>query len=232
MAERVRYTRRDLKEPDEFLSAFSRAVAWVRANRTRVLAGAAAVVLLVGGIAGARVYFAWQEERATRDLWPHLNRAREFLAAPARPDDEKLARLEQFLAAHVSLHPDTRAATYARYYLGAIALLRADHAAAAARFREALDSGKPPAVLAFLLREGLARALEAGGDLDGALREYREAERLASGALRAVAAAGEARVLERQGRGREAAEAYRRVLADDPSTPLRDLIEFKLRRAG
>ena len=39
MAEKIRYTRRDLKGPDEFISIFGRAVAWAKENRLRLLAG-------------------------------------------------------------------------------------------------------------------------------------------------------------------------------------------------
>jgi hypothetical protein len=86
MAEKIKYTRKDLKGPDEFISAFSRAVAWARENRSKMLAGAGGVLLLIGGVLGAQAYFRWEENKATRDLWPHLNRAWEVLLAPSMAD--------------------------------------------------------------------------------------------------------------------------------------------------
>src|SRR5512138_2256619 len=124
MAEKIKYTRKDLKGPDEFMTTLGRAVAWGRENRPKVLAAVAVAVLAVAGVFGTGAYFRWAEEKATADLWPHLNKAREFLQAPTSADAEKLARLEQFLGAHVKVHPGTKAALYARYYLGSIAYTR------------------------------------------------------------------------------------------------------------
>jgi hypothetical protein len=63
MAEKIRYTRKDLKGPDEFLSAFGRAVAWMRENRSKVLAAAGGALLLVIGVFGAQAYYRWEEQR-------------------------------------------------------------------------------------------------------------------------------------------------------------------------
>lgn len=232
MAEKIRYTRKDLKGPDEFISTFGRAVAWIRRNRVRAGIGIGAVVLVVCGAFGVRAWFAWQEQKATRDLWPHLNRAREFLEAPGAADPQKLAALEQFLAAHVAIHPDTRAAMYARYYLGSIAYRRGDYDAAAAQFQAATAADGAKGVLAFLLREGLAQALEAKRDYAGAARMYREAAEAATPAMKTLALAGEARTLELQGKTREAAEAYRRILAAEPPARLKEFVEIKLRQLG
>ena len=127
MAEKIRYTRRDLKEPDEFISTFGRAVSWAKENRLRVGAAALAVAALSCIVFGGRAYFQWQEDKASRDLWPHLSRARDVLQNPAETDPEKLATLEQFLEAQVGTHQKTRASVYARYYLGSIAFLRGEY---------------------------------------------------------------------------------------------------------
>lgn len=232
MAEKIRYTRKDLKGPDEFISTFSRAVSWLKENRLRFGVGVAAALLAAGGVFGARAWFAWEEEKATRDLWPHLNRAREFLQAPGAADDQKLAGLEQFLMAHVNRYPDTRTATYARYYLGSIAYTRGNYDHAAMQFRAALSGGKAQGSLLFLLKEGFAQALEAKGDFAGAAAAYRDAAASATQELRTLAMAAEARTLEFQGKGREAADIYRKILADDPQTRLKEFIEIKLQQAG
>ncbi|MCL5966515.1 MAG: tetratricopeptide repeat protein [Deltaproteobacteria bacterium] len=232
MTEKIKYTRKDLKGPDEFVSTFSRLVSWVKENRLRVGMAAAVAFLIAGGVLGSRAYFAWEEEKATSDLWPHLNRAREFLQAPAAADAQKLAGLEQFLAAHVNRHPDTRTAVYARYYLGSIAYLRGNYDLAAAQFQAALASGKAKDLFIFLLREGLAQSLEAKGDFAGAARAYREAAASAGPEMKTLAMSGEARTLEFQGKRREAADVYRKILVEDPGTPLKEFVEIKLQQLG
>jgi len=169
MGRKIKYTRKDLKGPDEFISTLGRATLWIRENRSRVLVAVAVLMMAAGGVFGTRAYVRWQEAKANRELWPHLNQAREVLQVPSVADQEKLDRLVEFLTVHVNLHPDTGAAVFARYYLGSIAYLRGDYDQSAAQFRSAITSGKEQGTLMdFLLREGLAQALEARGDAESA----------------------------------------------------------------
>lgn len=231
MAEKIRYTRKDLKGPDEFLSAFSRAVLWTRENRAKLLAGAGGVLLLIGGVFGTQAYFRWQENKATRDLWPHLNRAREYLQSPAGADPEKLAGLEQFLGAYLHLHPGTRAAVFARYYLGSIAFLRGNFDASAEQFRIALKESKAGDPMPFLLRMGLAQALEARGNFAAATDAYREACGAATGELRAQAMMGQARTAALAGKKQEADALYRQILTETADPRTKELVEIKIAQA-
>jgi hypothetical protein len=231
MAEKIRYTRKDLKGPDEFISAFGRAVEWARENRSKVLAAAGGVLLLVVGAFGVQAYLRWEENKASRDLWPHMNKAREVLLSPSAADRDKLAGLEQFLAAHINKHPGTAASVYARYYLAGIAFIRGDYEGSASQYRAAIDVGKAEGIMPFLLRTGLAQALEAKGDFAGASERYREAAAAAGGELRTQAQLGEARTLHLSGKKKESAALYRQILtsASDPRT--RELVEIKLAQA-
>ncbi len=231
MAEKIKYTRKDLKGPDEFLSAFSRAVEWTRENRAMVLAGVVAIVLVFGGVLGTQAYFRWEENKAARDLWPHLNRAREFMQAPGAADAEKLARMEQFLTAYVNVHPGAKASVYARYYLGCIAFLRGDYGLSEGQFRAALQTGKAEEIMPYLLRKGLAQALEAKGDYPGAAAAYRDAASVAGGALKIQAQIGQARTTELAGRKPEAVALYRQILAESTDQQVKEFIELKLARA-
>ncbi|MDX1815333.1 MAG: hypothetical protein R3239_05180, partial [Thermodesulfobacteriota bacterium] len=86
MARKIKYTRKDLKSPDEFISTLSRATLWIKENRVTVGAALAIAFLVLGGIFGTRAYFQWQETKASRDLWPLLSQAREYLQSPAGTD--------------------------------------------------------------------------------------------------------------------------------------------------
>jgi predicted negative regulator of RcsB-dependent stress response len=231
MAEKLKYTRKDLKGPDEFISAFSRAVAWILENRSKMLAAGGGLLLLIVGVFGAQTYFRWEENKAARDLWPHLNRAREVLQAPSMADDETLARLERFLSTHVNLHPGTVAAAYATYYLGSIAFLRGEYDVSVMQFRAAMKESKIDEVMPFLLRTGLAQALEAKGDFGAAAEAYREAAAAAGGELRAQAQMGQARAMSLSGRKQEAAALYRQILLVTADPQTKELIEIKLAQA-
>lgn len=234
MAEKIKYTRKDLKGPDEFISILGRATEWGRENRGKVIAAVTAVVLLLGGVLGTRAYLAWQEAKASKDLWPHLNRAREVLQAPSAADPGKLAQLEQFLTAYVNLHPTEKTTVFARYYLGSIAYLRGNYELSSVQFRAAMG-GLPAdeeSIMVYLVRQGLAQALEARGDLAGALAAYRDAAAHSAGELRTQPWMGEARILALLGKQSEAIERYRSILRENPDSPMREVIEIRLSQAG
>ena len=233
MTRKIKYTRKDLKSPDEFISTLGRTTLWVKENRSKFLVVLAVVLLASGGVFGTLSYIRWQETKAARDLWPNMNLAREVLLAPTAADNEKLEQIEQSLSDHVNMYPDTRAALFATYYLGSIAYRRGDYDRSAAQFRSAIaDEKEQGTVMDFLLREGLAQALEAKGDLDGAQKTYAEAVAFARGELRTQAWMGQARTLSIQGRNEEAAVVFRKILAENPDTPLKDLIGLKLSHPG
>lgn len=228
MAEKIRYTRRDLKGPDEFISTFGRTVAWCKENRSNVLAGALGIVAVVALALGARAYLQWEENKSSRELWPHLNRAREILQAPSAADPEKLAAIEQFLVAHASIHPNTRTTVYARYYLGSIAFVRGKYDLAVSQFRAGIAIGKEAGIMKYLLRQGIASSLEAKGDFPGAAAAYRDAATFADGDMKIQSRLGEARILSLSGKNTEAAALYRMILKEAPETPFRDLVEIRL----
>ena len=228
MAEKIKYTRKDLKGPDEFLSAFGRAIEWTKENRSAVLAVALGVLVLFGGVFGAQAYFSWEENKATRDLWPHLNRAREVMQAPTAADAEKLSNLERILTTHVKEHPKTTAAVYAMYYLGNIAFIQGNYGMSEAHFRAAIQAGKLGEIMPFLLRKGLAQALEAKGDFAAATDAYRDAASVAGGELRVQAQIGQARTMDIAGRKQEAAALLGQILMETTDAGTKEFIEIKL----
>ncbi len=228
MAEKIKYTRKDLKGPDEFITAFSRTVAWAGENRKKVLAAAGGVLLVIAAVFGVQAYFRWEENKSTRDLWPHLNRAQEYLQSPANADPEKLARLEQFLVAHVKSHPGTVAAVYARYYLASIAYLKGNYDLSAMNFLSGIQECKMKDTMPFLLRQGLGQALEAKKDFIAAAGAYHDAASVTTGELRTQALLGEARALALGGRKAESASLYRTILAEATDPQTKEFLEIKL----
>jgi tetratricopeptide (TPR) repeat protein len=230
MAEKIRYSRKDLKAPDEFLTTFGRLVEWCKENRRKVIIAVLCVVALSGVSLGTRAYFQWQETQASRDLWPFLDQARELLSGPSAPEPAKLAELEERIATRTEAHRGTRAAVYGEYYLGSIAFHRGELDKSISRFREGIRTGKDRGILRYLLREGLGNALEAKGNYAEAAAAYREAEAYADAELKVQAQVSEARVLGLSGKKDEAKALYQRILRENPKSRIRDLIDFKLTR--
>ena len=232
MAEKTRFTRRDLKGPDEFITTFGRTVSWCKENRAKVAAGAIGVVAVITLALGTRAYLQWQENKSARDLWPMLNRAQELLQAPPATDPSQMATVEQFLQGHVGRHPNTRATVYSLYYLGSIAFFRGNYDLAITQFRAGIATGKETGILRYLLRQAIASSLEAKGDFEAAAAAYRDAGAVAEADMKTQSRMGEARVLGLAGKKTEAAALYRLILKETPETPLRDLVEIRLAQIG
>jgi len=229
MAEKIRYTRRDLKSPDEFITTFGRCVEWCKENRTKVviaLAAFTAVLLLYIGTTG---YLRWQERKAGSELWPYMDRASEMLSAPAGDESGNLAAVAKSISDLVKKYPGTQAALYGRCVLGDIAFSQGDYDGSIARFREGIRTGKAKGVVRFLLRNGLAASLEAKGDYAAAAAAYREAADAAGGIqLKIDARFAEARVLELAGKKAEAVALYRAILEENPDPRIKEFVELKL----
>jgi len=228
MAEKIKYTRRDLKEPDEFLTTFGRVIQWCGENRSKVTL---AVLLLVAAMVltlGTRAYFQWQESKAGLELSASLDAVRQTLAAPALVGPP--SAVEASLESVAEKYSRTQAGAQAQYYLGCLAFHRGDFDKSIERFRAGIRVGKKDGVLAYLLRNGVASSLEAKGEFAAAAASYKEAAEFAGPEMKSRAQFGEARSLGLAGQKTQAVAVYRRIIEENPETPMKDLIGFMISR--
>jgi tetratricopeptide (TPR) repeat protein len=228
MGEKIRYTRKDLKGPDEFISTFGRVLEWCRENRSVVAKGLLAVTAVLVLTLAASGYIQWKERRAAAGIWPYLEQAREMMAAPSGEASGDIAAMEKTISSLAEKHSGTRAALYAQYYLGSIAFRRGDYEGSAARFREAIGNGKDEGVLRYLLRKGVACSLEGKGDFAAAAAAYRDAAEYAGPQMKVQALLDEARALGLSGKKAEAVSVYRQIVKENPDSVKKDLIEIKM----
>jgi len=229
MAEKIRYTRKDLKEPDEFVSWFGRIVLWSRENKPKVIAIILVAAGVFGLVFGGRTYFQWRDRQAAVELWPYLNQAHEILIAPIGAETGDMAAIEKEISSLAAKHKGAKTAFFAQYYLGGIAFKRGDYEAGAERYREAIKTmGKDDRLMAFLLYTGLGSSLEAKGDYEGASEAYGKAAEAAELSMRMIARFDTARALELAGKKNEAIALYRQIEEEYPIQ--KDLIEVKIAR--
>jgi len=234
MAEKIRYTRKDLKGPDEFISTFGQIVAWSKENQLKITAGILVVVGVLVITLGGRAYFQWRDRQAAAEIWPYLNQARMMMATPGAASPGTIGAMERTLSALVSKHKGTKTALFAQYYLGNMAFGRGDFEVSASRYSEAIEkAGKKDRLIVFLLNTGLGSSLEASGDYAGAADAYgkaADAKGSADLSLRTIAQLDKARVLELADKKSEAVALYRRILEEDPESTQKSLIEIKIAR--
>lgn len=183
MAKKV--SRKELKDPDEFLSFTVRAFKWINEQKVALIVGALALVVVILGAFAWRWYSLNKEKAASKAFI----QAREILDARVIPredaagtsssdgsfysqDDKYRAAIAEFELVAQN-HPDSATAALATYYVGEYSRRLGDYAKAIQNFKNYLKSAGPGGELAAFAVEGIAAALEAQGKDDEAAQQYK-----------------------------------------------------------
>ena len=218
---RQRLTKRQIRE-DPLVTWTYNARAWVSDNMNRLLIGAIAVLVLVGGGMALRNSRQGAEESAAAQL------ARAQFQLWGNNTAQALELAEDVIARW----PGTRSAVHSE-------LVRADALLQSGRAREAidgysafLDKTKDESMRIVALR-GKAAALEDSGQYAVAAGEYETLARQHDrGPVVAIDLMAAARCRELQGDPSAARALYEEVLRDHPNLQERNLLEIKLRELG
>ena len=215
--DRHRLRRKDLRGPDEFVTATNQVTTWATTHQTTLVAACAVVVVLAAGAIGWARYAASQVAAASRD----------FHAARVTFDAAKFAEAAPQFAALTDAYPQTTFGRLAIMYRGHALVRQGDAAGGIAAYEEFLAT-KPPAD--YVRQEALValgHAREAKGDASGALTAYTDATQI-DGPFRGEARLGAARLEEAAGRPEKAQALYAAAVEDVTDGPLKDFIASKL----
>ena len=247
--------RKELKQPDEFVSFWTRLGSHVSAHRRKVIAILA--IAVVGG-GGTWASIAWKEHQAAGET-EAFSRVEKTALAPLLPEkgtDTKSADEEDKSDEDEGLHfktdqerlqatikqADDFVARYGTAGLGrrallvrANSLLRLGKGGDAATAFQQLLQGETDKGMRLVEQDGLALALEAEGQVDKAIAAYgtMASEAQAVGNFYADRALfGKARLLQKQGKGKDAEKVLREILEKMPKTLLRREIDDRLAALG
>jgi tetratricopeptide (TPR) repeat protein len=232
--------RKDLKNPDQFVSFWTRLGASVGSHRVLLIGGLVGALALGFGTWGVAAVmtkkaaqvsreFARIEKVATADLLPasgeapktddglpHFKTDKERLEAALKEADS-------FIAARGGSKLKDEAL-----------LLKAKYLMALGRAQEALpiyqgQLGSLDKRMQFLAQEGLGYALEATGQVDAAITAFGAlADQADGGFYRDRALFHKARLLEKKGTPKDAEKLFREILEKTPTTPLSEEIKDRL----
>lgn len=217
--------RKHIKQ-DELVTTAARGVDWVRLHQREMALGAAALAVLVVLVAGIDAY----QDRRDAQAEKAFVAAVELFDAPvgaAEPGAgsgprfgtaaEKHQKAAAALEAVVRDHGSTPAGARARYYLGLSRVELGNLAEAEKDFRDV--AGRDAPLVSALARVALADLLRRKGDTDGAVKAYRELAAESSLAYpRDAVLMRLAETLEAARRPAEAADSYRRLADEFPSS--------------
>lgn len=246
---------KELKQPDEFVSFWTHFGQALSKHRRALIAAVATVA--VAGVAGwgimayrhsaaakATVAFDRIERIATADLLPDKDAdkaaGKDEAKAEPKVEDDGLPhfKTEKERLEAANHEADAFLAQFGQDGLGrkvlfdkASRLLVLGNATEAAGIYGALSASETDHDLRLLQQEGVALANEAQGKLDEALKEFSaladESQRGSKFYLdRALYA--EARILQKQGKGKDAEKVLRDILEKMPKTTLRTQIDDRL----
>jgi tetratricopeptide (TPR) repeat protein len=232
--------RKELKNPDQFVSFWTKVGAFLGTHRIPVLVGTGALLvvavaawlisdLMVKHAAADSAAFARIEKVAGADLLPATGEA-------PKTDDglphfkTEDARLEAALKeadTFLSQHGGSKLKEEALLLKAKFLLALGKNAEALAIYQGQL--GSLDSRLRFVAQEGLGYALEASGQTDAAIGAFTAlAEDGAAGFYKDHALLNKARLLEKKGSAKEAEKVLREIKEKSPTSSLRSEVEDRL----
>ena len=218
MAEKSRLRRKDIKQPDEFVTLSTQALGWARAHQQLVIWSGAGLVAILVVLGIVTAYSGARTRDANADLARALTAlgtkdyaaaATDLIDISGRWDGTGVAPLAGLFGANAAIDAGD-----------------ADKALAELTRLQASATRLPP----YLQQEMLlawGSALEAKQQWLDAAAKYKEAAGM-SGPYTGNAIVGEARARERGGDADRARELYRQAYDQFPDLPERDLIATKI----
>jgi tetratricopeptide (TPR) repeat protein len=246
--------RKDLKQPDEFVSFWTHLGTWINNHRGKVIAFG--VVVVVGSGAGwgftewrdsmsiqETVAFERIEKTALAPLLPEktdkTDKTEEVKPAEGdaprfKTDQERLAATIEAADSFVKAHGSSGLARRALLIKANSLLVSGKGAEAATAFQQLL-ADEPERNMRLVVEDGLALAFEAQGQIDKAIEQYKtmaDEARLAGDFYADRALYGQARLLQKQGKGKDAEKILREIIEKMPKTLLRRDIDDRLATLG
>jgi predicted negative regulator of RcsB-dependent stress response len=214
---RQRLTRKEIKQPDQFISYTVRTLDWAKAHTTQLLYGALGVFVVIALLVAWSVWQTKRQQRAERLLY----QAVEMLKLN-EPGEQQVAAQDRDVAIQklkglVERYPGASAAVWAHWYLGHQYYAQSKYAAALASYRQALALLKHDDrhLLTALVTLNIAYALEASGSCEQAIKSFQSVLQTSWLWLHGEAFLGIGRCQETLGNLKQAQEVYARALSSE-----------------
>jgi len=228
MAAAKKVSRKELKQPDEFLSFSARVIEYAQLHSRELLIGLASIVVLSLLVWGWTAYQEKKERTASQllaqaqSLWkpsfPGEATEQAGIDQP-REDPEAKKRALEILEEIVDNYRRTSACPVARILSGQILYERGEYDKAIATYEDFVKHRHQKPQLMALAWEGLAYSHEAKEDFAKALGCYEELTQMTLTNVQGWAYLGLARCYEKLQEYEKALDAYRTLLTHQPEHP-------------
>ncbi len=223
-------SRKDLRQPDEFITFTQRALDWIVTNKMMLIAGGTLVIAIVLAFFGWR----WYVESATQKASAAFVQARQIMQARVVPqegaeetsladgtyasEDDKLRAALASLESVKKEFSSSATATLATYFIGECHWKLGEYDKAVAAFEEYLRSAGPSGELSAFAVEGIGATLEDQGKFEEAKQQYRRLTEEPFVSQRARGQYHLARMEQKLGNAEQAATMFKELMRDFPDT--------------
>ena len=228
MVKGKRITRRQIKQPDEFISTTEHVLLFVRDHLKKIVVGVGIVVVIVAAYVLFRVWEAKRENEASQRLNLAME-AVELVNSPYRegsPAEVKnaLAKMEEI----VNAFPKTSSGTFALLYKGNIHLKLGEFDEAIKAYDTFLSRSGSEKLYNLLALEGVGYAYEGKKDYGKAIEAYQRIIAMDQGFQAREARLQMGYCYEKLGKNKEAVENYRAYLEGTQKSSMTPLVLRKI----
>jgi len=228
MVKGKRITRRQIKQPDEFISTTEHVLLFVRDHLKKIVVGVGIIVVIVAAYVLFRVWEARRENEASQRLNVAME-AVELVNSPYRegsPADYKnaLAKMEEI----VNAFPKTSSGTFALLYKGNIHLKLGEFDEAIKAYDTFLSRSGSEKLYNLLALEGVGYAYEGKKDYGKAIEAYQRIIAMDQGFQAREARLQMGYCYEKLGKNKEAVENYRAYLEGTQKSSMTHLVLRKI----
>lgn len=221
MAKKI--TKKQLKEPDEFLTLTQRAYRFAADHLREIVIGIGLCIFVVGSVF---LYQWWQkqkEEKASQELGAALAIYQQ-VSSPFREGSPQEFQLLTAKFDEVAKNfPGTPSGRLSLLYKGTLHLRTKEFDEAIQAYQAFLDKGGKEGLYRFVALDGLGYAYEGKKDFEKALQAHQKILDLGSGLPMADVYLNIGRCYEKLGKSKEAVENYQAFLKASPRSPMANL---------
>ena len=219
------YTRQQLKQ-DKFAETVAEQVSWAVEHQKKIVTVGIVAVIAVGVLAGGWLYYSLRDQAASAEIGAALR----LYSAPLRPANAPKQEYTSFTSAKERAeaarkafqqvedkYPHTRAAEFARYFVGVTAFDMGDNTGAEKILTQV--AGSRNGNLAALGKFALASVYRAENKDADAIKLYQELASHSTSSVPWSTAQLELASVYLQKQAEEAARLYTQIQKDDPNSP-------------
>ena len=224
-------TRKEIKQPDQFVSYSVQVMEWAKSHRNYLLYGVLGIIIIVGLLVAWSFWQQQRQQEAALMLYEAVKMLNPDEARETSTSDQVLTQFRRITTEYSS----TPASVFAHWYLGHLYYDQGDFTAALAAYQQAQRrfSRHHSLFMPVIITLNIGYTQEVSGLCDAAVGSFEQVVQSSANWLHGEAFLGIGRCYEKQGALGEAKATYDRALSNNAvDATVRQKIEEQRARLG